>query len=267
MMCMRIAVDGRKGMQGGKGASLPSGIWHWKCTRGLTSGPLPPLGTAYREAAARSLRAEPVFGFFHRPSSTTRVMMRLAQSKPPSPREVESNYRHVARCSACGELWDVAPMLLGAASTQEAGCRCKCVDQPHKAKSRAHSTQGDGSPVVLGGPMWTGPMHDADFVKDMRVLADERGWTDVTTLLATFEAEAQADAKGALLFYHLGEVQTALAHHGMQQPPLEELLPVIRRAGFSACRSHVEPKALKTSASLSQIVELVKQQTKEFNSR
>ena len=47
------------------------------------------LGSAYREAAARGLRAEPVFGFFHRASSTTRVMMRLAQTRPPQPSQVE----------------------------------------------------------------------------------------------------------------------------------------------------------------------------------
>eukprot|EP00965_Chrysotila_dentata_P226277 6195302-Pleurochrysis_carterae.AAC.2 len=48
------------------------------------------IGAAYREAAARGLHAEPKFGFFHRPSSTIRVMMQLRAAKPPTPTEVEN---------------------------------------------------------------------------------------------------------------------------------------------------------------------------------
>ena len=41
------------------------------------------VATAFREAAARNLHAAPVFSYFHRPSSTFRVMMRLVRARRP----------------------------------------------------------------------------------------------------------------------------------------------------------------------------------------
>lgn len=40
------------------------------------------LGAAWREAAARNLHAAPVFSYFHAPSSSFRVMLRLHKPKP-----------------------------------------------------------------------------------------------------------------------------------------------------------------------------------------
>jgi tRNA (guanine26-N2/guanine27-N2)-dimethyltransferase len=100
-------------------------------------------------------------------------------------------------------------------------------------------------------------MHDVLFVAEMRALAVDRGWGQAEKLLSTFELEARAEERGALLFYHLGEVQAALARHGAQQPRLEVLISALRCAGFGASRSHVEPKALKTSASLEEMVAVV----------
>ena len=64
------------------------------------------LGAAWREAAARNLHAEPVFSYFHPPSSSFRVMLRLVKPKRP-PASAYANLAHVARCGATGELWRV----------------------------------------------------------------------------------------------------------------------------------------------------------------
>lgn len=247
----------------------------WCIPNVRASSPPTPAGTAHREAAARGLRAEPIFGFFHRPSSTTRVMLRLAEVKPPTPTEVERSYRHVASCGACGEIWPVEPQSLGVAASWEAGRRCGCGSGVNGGTGASEEAgvvpagrgvapgggvvgrTGGGPGCVLGGPMWTAPMHDPGFVAEMRALAAERGWGEAEALLSTFEHEAEAEARGALLFYHLGEVQAALALHGAQQPRLDELIPALRRAGFGASRSHAEPKALKTSASLAELVDVV----------
>ncbi|EOD14034.1 hypothetical protein EMIHUDRAFT_464575 [Emiliania huxleyi CCMP1516] len=169
------------------------------------------VGTAAREAAARHLTASPVFSFFHRPSSTFRVMMRLDAAKRP-PASAFAALSHVARCPSCGEVM---------------------------------------------GPMWVGPMHDAEFVAGMRGDAAARGWSEPDRLLGSFLEEAEAEAKGALLFYHLGEVQRALAKRGLRQPPLAALLPLLRGAGFGAAQAHSETKSLKTSATLDEVVRVV----------
>ena len=102
----------------------------------------------------------------------------------------------------------------------------------------------------------------------MRAGAAERGWDDAEALLADMAAEAAAEAHaaarqkgGAFLFYHLGEVQRALAaaQPPLRQPPLSALLPLLRSEGFAASQSHSEAKALKTSATLDDVVRVVRE--------
>ena len=60
-----------------------------------------------------------------------------------------------------------------------------------------------------------------------------------------------------MLFYHLGEVERVVAAAGLSQPPLARLVGWLRAAGFAASPSHMESKALKTTASLAEIVQIV----------
>ena len=196
------------------------------------------LGAAWREAAQRNLHAEPVFSFFDRPSSSFRVMLRLVKPKRP-PAAAYDLLGHVARCTECGELWPVPSDKLGHAPFLPLR---KCIHE---------------GGVDVAGPMWLGPMHDADFVRAMAVEAAHRGWEDAESLLATLAHEAVAESEGAFLFYHLGEVQRRLAAHGLTQPPLTDLIGWLKAAGYSASTSHSERKAVKTSATLAQIVETV----------
>ena len=91
----------------------------------------------------------------------------------------------------------------------------------------------------------------------MRRDAEARGWDDAAELLGAMAAEAEADAGGALLFHHLGDVQRALAAEGFVLPPRSLLLAWLHAAGFSAAPSHIEGKGLKTSASLAELVAVV----------
>ena len=197
------------------------------------------IGTAFREAAARNLHAEPLFGYFHRPSSTMRVMMRLKKAKRP-PAHAFDALTHVARCPASAELWRVPSGELGAAAALKPG-----------------GAAADAPPPQVFGPLWDGPMHDVSFVRAMRRDAEARGWDDAADLLGAMAAEAEADAGGALLFHHLGDVQRALAAEGFVLPPRSLLLAWLHAAGFSAAPSHIEGKGLKTSASLAELVAVV----------
>lgn len=194
---------------------------------------------AFREAAARNLHAAPVFAYFHRPSSTFRVMMRLVRPRRPPAAAFEA-LGYVARCPACGELWRVRADALGDAA---AGRRCcgTCAAPPPR----------------VSGPLWVGPMHDGAYVDTMRAEAEARGWAEAAALLRRMQAEAEAEEGGALLFYHLGEVERVVAAAELRQPSLAALVAQLRAAGFAASPSHMEGKALKTTASLSEIVEVV----------
>ena len=118
------------------------------------------VATAFREAAARNLHAAPVFSYFHRPSSTFRVMMRLVRARRP-PAAAFEQLGYVARCPECGELWRVKADELGAVGAM--GARRCC----------AHASRG--APKV-SGPLWVGPMHDAAYVAAMSAEAEARGW-------------------------------------------------------------------------------------------
>ena len=52
-------------------------------------------------------------------------------------------------------------------------------------------------------------------------------------------------------------MQRALAEAGLRQPPLAQLLPMLRAAGYGAAQSHTERKSLKTSATLREVVRCV----------
>jgi tRNA (guanine26-N2/guanine27-N2)-dimethyltransferase len=197
------------------------------------------IGASFREAAARNLHARPVFAYFHPPSSSFRVMMRLFKPKRPPAAEYE-NLAHVGRCTRCGEIWRVPSTQLGAAASLRP---CSCA-QPVD--------------VDVMGPMWVGEMHDAHLVREMAAEAEARGWDDAVELLRTMEAEAGAEGRGALLFLHLGEVQRHLAVAGLSLPPLAALVAMLRQAGFGAAPSHSEAKSLKTSATLADIEEVVR---------
>ena len=116
---------------------------------------------------------------------------------------------------------------------------------------------GDAPSTTVHGPLWTGPMHDQAYVSAMVEEATSRGWDDAAELLRTMEEEAVAEEGGALLFYHLGEVQRELATHELVQPPLPTLIALLRAAGHTAAHSHSERKAIKTSATLAQLVSCV----------
>lgn len=196
------------------------------------------IATAFREAAARNLHAAPVFSYFHRPSSSFRVMMTLLKPKRP-PAAAFASIGYLARCPHCGELWrvDAAPASLG---------------DPGSGRRCAHRE----APPLVAGPLWLGPLHDAAYARRMAVEARRRDWVDAESLLSCFVAEAEVEADGAVIFYHLGEVQRALAAADVQQPPLRDLIERLRASGFAASLSHMERKAIKTNASLRDIVEV-----------
>ena len=66
--------------------------------------------------------------------------------------------------------------------------------------------------LVVSGPLWTGPLHDAAYITDMLTLAKEWGWassdteTDLDKLLNTMVAES--DPRLPFGFINLDEVHT-----------------------------------------------------------
>jgi tRNA (guanine26-N2/guanine27-N2)-dimethyltransferase len=168
--------------------------------------------------------------------------LRLTKPKRP-PAAAYANLQHVARCTESGAVWSVPSHQLGGLAASHAA-------PPGEGSA-------DRESLTVSGPMWVGPMHDESFVARMASAAAEREWADAAALLQTMGDEARAEAHGALLFSHLGDVQRMLTRRGLPLPPLHALVDALRAAGHGASTSHSERKALKTSASLDEVAEVV----------
>ncbi|MFQ5552450.1 MAG: tRNA (guanine-N2)-dimethyltransferase [Thermoplasmata archaeon] len=115
-------------------------------------------------------------------------------------------------------------------------------------------TLASGEERVVGsagdaGPLWAGPLHEADLLIEMRVPAYMPAFLD--RLLETWHGEADAPA----LFYTTDEV----AHHLRISPPsMAETLRRLAEAGFVSRRTSFHPKGFKTDAGWRDVVRLLR---------
>jgi tRNA G26 N,N-dimethylase Trm1 len=121
----------------------------------------------------------------------------------------------------------------------------------HKFGSDANITP----PLTIAGPLWTGPLHSAEWLASMSAVAAARGWTgqayppdaDVKSaghnppralekLLRVLQEEADpalppwfVPLSDVLKFGRLANI-----------PPRDDLIAALRAKGYAACASHVE---------------------------
>lgn len=223
-------------------------------------------GAAVREGAARGVALKPLFSYYSFHGPVFRVMLAAERGRAWPARD----YAFVGHCHAHGASRRVAWRDLG-----EARCECCRREAAAAAAASGDGTGSSGSSgsvgrsLTLSGPMWTGPLHDAAFVAEMAAEAARRGWAGhavpvdspyrdkagknnrqrpLEELLSLFAGEA--DPKLPPWYLPLDDVGRRLD----RAPAREELLAALKAAGFAAARTHVEVKAIKTDASLEQVV-------------
>lgn len=108
--------------------------------------------------------------------------------------------------------------------------------------------------VQVAGPLWTGPLFDGAFLE--RVAEARAGRTlamprEVDKHLALWEEEADAPP----LFFDVDELAHALKGGPPRTP---QILVALREAGFVATRTHVQEKAIKTNASWSEALDVLR---------
>ncbi|MFA5943323.1 MAG: hypothetical protein WC876_02530 [Candidatus Thermoplasmatota archaeon] len=104
------------------------------------------------------------------------------------------------------------------------------------------------------GPLWTGPLHDAELVASMAATAgDGRALAcrkEVAALLSLLANEAPAPP-----FWVMPDLlQTRLG----QPPRRDVLMERLAKAGFKAARSHLDPQGVRTDAALGDLAALWK---------
>jgi len=97
------------------------------------------------------------------------------------------------------------------------------------------------------GPLWTGPLHDAELVKKLKVPAHSNNKKALEKMFEHFRGEANLMP----MFYDMDEMARIYRHN---PPKLETVLAGIREKGFKASRSSISPKGFKTDMPFDELV-------------
>eukprot|EP00897_Mesotaenium_endlicherianum_P006495 jgi/Mesen1/5874/ME000299S04997 len=173
------------------------------------------IGGAVREGLTRGLRVEPLFSHYSFHGPVFRAMLRIV----PSGQWQIKNYEFVAYCHLCGNPKVVGWDDLGSLRPTGGGCPPIC-PLPPSAKILIPCQIVPTlqlRPMVVVGPVWTGPLHSGPFVKRMADLAHAWGWTEPVRAAAA----AGGDGRGA-------KVWVKKKSKGGQKHTLGELLGIMQ---------------------------------------
>lgn len=109
-----------------------------------------------------------------------------------------------------------------------------------------------GGQAQVAGPLWTGPLHDMEYLKEMRAQTDEVEFKHACRALDLMQEECD----GPIGYYTMGTIGRTAALKGI--PQNKKMAQVLRAAGFNATRTHLEPQAIKTNAPFPTVLELAK---------
>jgi tRNA (guanine26-N2/guanine27-N2)-dimethyltransferase len=93
------------------------------------------------------------------------------------------------------------------------------------------------------GPLWLGPMFDADLVRALRPPRDCATPAETTAFLARLAEEVDADVP---FYYESNRLARELRLR--EPPPLRALLDALRARGYRAARTHARPEGFRTDA-------------------
>ena len=180
------------------------------------------IGSLMQQAAAQGSAIQPLFSFYN--GHVHRVMVRLTNAEPWR----GDQYGFLGYCHHCGHYQTLSWRQLGRAICPEA-----LSDPP--------------IPLVVSGPLWLGPLHDRTFLTAMAHQAQKWEWPQQQDLIALMQAEADLPP----YYFTLPEV----GRHGqMAIPKREQLMRVLRDRGFRVSRTHFEPQAIKTDATMADCI-------------
>ena len=106
----------------------------------------------------------------------------------------------------------------------------------------------DGKKGSFLGPIWMGPLQENAFVNDLFHDFVERGFGPVRELQLAMEEI------GLPFYYDLHRISKQA---GRGSPRMDDVIRQLRNAGFAVSRTHLEPKGIKTDASVDDIIKLL----------
>lgn len=182
-------------------------------------------------------RITPLFSYYSYHGPVFRVMLRMNRGKLPENR----NYGFISYCTKCGNSQAFSWNELGRIS-------CPCSD----AKV--------SSSLVVSGPLWIGPLHNASYLTEMLNLAEQWGWTgnDTETHLGKLLKQMidESDPKLPFGYIKLDEVASRAK---INSPPLRTMMSALNKEGYAVSRSHIASNAIKTNCPMAVCIGIAKE--------
>ncbi|KIM58909.1 hypothetical protein SCLCIDRAFT_1050790 [Scleroderma citrinum Foug A] len=173
-----------------------------------------------------------------------RLFVRL-HSAPIEVKKAASKTSMYYICSGCQSFFE-----------QRLGKAIEKVNESTGAKNYQFKTQAGppvssecsdcGFPLHISGPMWSGPLHNAEFVG--RVLEHVDGNLDKYGTSTRMKGMLTVAKEELRTPFYFTPAKVAGSFH-CTTPPLEDVASALLNAGHSVSRSHACPGSLKTTAS------------------
>ncbi|XP_077236926.1 N2,N2-dimethylguanosine tRNA methyltransferase isoform X2 [Tasmannia lanceolata] len=195
---------------------------------GLSSG-------ALREAVALGYQISPLFSYYSYHGPVFRVMLRVNRGKLP----VNRNYGFISYCNDCGSSQEFAFDELG-----QICCPCS-----NGKVSRS---------LVVSGPLWTGPLHNAVYVTEMLKLAEQWGWACAGTASMNIEKllKQMIDESDPELPFGYIKLDEVASRAKINSPPLRTMISTLHNEGYVASRSHIASNAIKTNCPMAVCIQI-----------
>ncbi len=179
------------------------------------------IGSLAQQAAMQGFTVTPIFSLYS--GQLYRVMVRVTHRTP----NLEKNYGFVGYCPQCGDY--AVPSWRYLSHTN-----CANHDRPVA--------------MTLAGPLWTGSLHDRNYVQAMIDRAEDLDLSSQIPLLEIFREESDLPP----YHYPLGEV----GRRGkMDIPKRDRLIQALINLGYRATVTHLSSAAIKTDAPMQIVVE------------
>lgn len=171
-----------------------------------------------------------------------RLFIRV-ETRPVKVKLLMSNTMLTYQCSGC-KTFTNQPM-----GVVKPGNKPDIFKFSNASPSADHSCAECGYTQHIGGPMYSGPLHDHKFIDQILEYADESE-NALTNYLGTIPR-----IKGML---HVAKEELTVPHHWSiakmtgilhcESPPYERILSAIVNAGYEVSGSHTGPRSIKTNA-------------------
>ncbi|WCJ20057.1 N2 N2-dimethylguanosine tRNA methyltransferase [Euphorbia peplus] len=195
------------------------------------------IGGAVREASLLGYHVTPLFSYYSYHGPVFRVMLRVDRGKDHENR----HYGFISYCKHCGNTRSFSWEELG-----QICCPC--------------STNEDYKSLVVSGPLWTGPLHEATFITDMLSLAEQWGWigdgvgADLDRLLRRMVDES--DPRLPFGYIKMDEMASRAK---INSPSLKNMMGALSKEGYVSARSHIANNAIKTNCPMAECIKIAKQ--------